>query len=211
MRNYNGNRAPVGVYLHAARLVGSQEVADQYSAFFRFALSLPDVWVVTVSEVSHWVEQGQLRARQHQTPVQQQTANVGVAGRGRQPPPCRAVHRMFGAMVPCKDLRGLAMQAALTLAPQPYPLLPSGAALDELTCASGSLQPVLPHTHRHEVPRRSLLPTPDKWMRSGPVGEKGESTTAPTQRCDRLYVRTRGGNCMHGTPSGPGSRVVPCS
>ncbi len=51
LRKYNSNRAPVGVYLHAARLVGSQDVADQYSAFFRSALALPDVWVVTVSEV----------------------------------------------------------------------------------------------------------------------------------------------------------------
>ncbi|KAL4425709.1 hypothetical protein ABPG75_009725 [Micractinium tetrahymenae] len=54
-RNYNGNRAPVGVYLHAARLIGSQEVADQYSAFFRYALSLPDVWVVTIAEVLRWM------------------------------------------------------------------------------------------------------------------------------------------------------------
>lgn len=50
-RAYTSNRRPIGVYLHAARLVGSQQVADQYSAFFRHALSLPDVWVVTVSEV----------------------------------------------------------------------------------------------------------------------------------------------------------------
>lgn len=51
LRKYNSNRAPVGVYLHAARLVGSQDVSEQYSAFFRAALALPDVWVVTVSEV----------------------------------------------------------------------------------------------------------------------------------------------------------------
>lgn len=51
LRKYNSNRAPVGVYLHAARLVGSQDVSEQYSAFLRAALALPDVWVVTVSEV----------------------------------------------------------------------------------------------------------------------------------------------------------------
>ena len=51
LRNYRGNRAPVGLYLHAAGMVGSQALADQYSAFFQYALTLPDVWVVTVSEV----------------------------------------------------------------------------------------------------------------------------------------------------------------
>lgn len=50
-RTYSGNRAPVALFLHAARLIGSQEVADQYAAFFAYALSLPNTWVVTISEV----------------------------------------------------------------------------------------------------------------------------------------------------------------
>ena len=49
--SYHGNRAPLGLFLHGARLVGYPEVGLQYQAFLRYALSLPDVWVVTISEV----------------------------------------------------------------------------------------------------------------------------------------------------------------
>ena len=40
---------PAGHPSHHHRL---QEVSDQYAAFLRYALTLPDVWVVTIQEVS---------------------------------------------------------------------------------------------------------------------------------------------------------------
>ena len=51
LRNYNGNRCPLGMYFHAALLLGTPEHVDQLNTFFDWALAQPDVWVVTVSQV----------------------------------------------------------------------------------------------------------------------------------------------------------------
>lgn len=54
-RNYNGNRAPLGVYIHAAWLMNPTRNAAMHS-FIQYALSKPDVWFVTPTDVLDWIK-----------------------------------------------------------------------------------------------------------------------------------------------------------
>ena len=54
-RSYAGNRAPLGLFLHAEMLARWPAHQAQLRAFLRWALAREHVWAVTVSEVGGWV------------------------------------------------------------------------------------------------------------------------------------------------------------
>ncbi|KAL4424145.1 hypothetical protein ABPG75_001446 [Micractinium tetrahymenae] len=54
-RNYNGNRAPVGVYIHAAWLMDPTRAAAMQQ-FINYALSFENTWFVTMSEAIDWIK-----------------------------------------------------------------------------------------------------------------------------------------------------------
>ncbi|KAL4424144.1 hypothetical protein ABPG75_001445 [Micractinium tetrahymenae] len=53
---YNGNRAPLGIYLHAAWLIADGSRADKLNAFLEYAMSHDNVFLVTVSQVLDWMK-----------------------------------------------------------------------------------------------------------------------------------------------------------
>ncbi|GAB4816963.1 hypothetical protein N2152v2_004009 [Parachlorella kessleri] len=55
-RNYNGDRAPLGLYLHAGLLMAFSDHQGQINDFLEYALSHDNVWVVTISEVLRWMK-----------------------------------------------------------------------------------------------------------------------------------------------------------
>jgi peptidoglycan/xylan/chitin deacetylase (PgdA/CDA1 family) len=60
LERYNGNRVPVGIWLHAAPWLGNptapqQEHVDALNEFLAWALQKPDVWVVGMSKVVDWM------------------------------------------------------------------------------------------------------------------------------------------------------------
>lgn len=53
---YNGNRAPLGIYLHAAWLIADGSRADRLNAFLEYAMTHDNVFLVTVSQVLDWMK-----------------------------------------------------------------------------------------------------------------------------------------------------------
>ncbi|PSC74660.1 carbohydrate esterase family 4 [Micractinium conductrix] len=54
-RSYNGNKAPVGVYIHAAWLMDPTRAAEM-KEFINYALGHENTWFVTMSELIDWVK-----------------------------------------------------------------------------------------------------------------------------------------------------------
>ncbi|KAL4438527.1 hypothetical protein ABPG77_000175 [Micractinium sp. CCAP 211/92] len=55
-QRYSGNRAPLGIYLHAAWLIADGSRADRLNAFLEYAMSHDNVFLVTVSQVLDWMK-----------------------------------------------------------------------------------------------------------------------------------------------------------
>lgn len=53
---YNGNRAPLGIYLHAATLMANPSMVDDLNTFLTWALNQQNTWVVTMSQVLDWMQ-----------------------------------------------------------------------------------------------------------------------------------------------------------
>lgn len=51
---YEGNRAPLGIWLHAATWL-TEDTAGGLNDFLEWALQQPDVWVVTLSQLENWM------------------------------------------------------------------------------------------------------------------------------------------------------------
>jgi hypothetical protein len=50
-RNYYGNRAPLGLYMHAGLLMAFSDHQVELNEFLEWALTHEHVWLVTISEV----------------------------------------------------------------------------------------------------------------------------------------------------------------
>jgi peptidoglycan/xylan/chitin deacetylase (PgdA/CDA1 family) len=55
-QRYNGNRAPLGIFFHAARLIGWPEGMDELNRFIEYAMTKENVWLVTASQAMDWVK-----------------------------------------------------------------------------------------------------------------------------------------------------------
>lgn len=57
-RNYNANRAPVGIWTHSTstRFLDQKSNRDEVKKFLKYAMSLDGVWVVTPSQLLDWME-----------------------------------------------------------------------------------------------------------------------------------------------------------
>lgn len=53
---YDGNRAPLGIFLHAAWLLADPTRADRLNQFLEYAMSKENVFLVTVSQVLDWMK-----------------------------------------------------------------------------------------------------------------------------------------------------------
>lgn len=54
--SYNSNKAPVGIYLHAAWFLGYPHTLTGYLQFLDYLRTLPDVYIVSVSKGLDWVK-----------------------------------------------------------------------------------------------------------------------------------------------------------
>ncbi|PSC74458.1 chitin deacetylase-like isoform e [Micractinium conductrix] len=55
-QRYSGNRAPLGIYLHAAWLIADPSRADRLNEFLAYAVQQPNTFLVTVSQVLDWMK-----------------------------------------------------------------------------------------------------------------------------------------------------------
>ncbi|KAI3424258.1 hypothetical protein D9Q98_009612 [Chlorella vulgaris] len=53
---YSGNRAPLGIYIHAAWIIADPTRADRLNKFLEYATSQENVFLVTVSQVLDWMK-----------------------------------------------------------------------------------------------------------------------------------------------------------
>ena len=56
LSRYNGNRAPMGIWLHASPFLTSDENVAAMNEFLEWALEIPDVWVVGVGNAVDWLK-----------------------------------------------------------------------------------------------------------------------------------------------------------
>jgi len=56
LSRYNGNRAPMGIWLHASPFLNTDENVSAMNEFLEWALELPDVWVVGVGTAIDWIK-----------------------------------------------------------------------------------------------------------------------------------------------------------
>ena len=54
-RSYNGDRSPFGIYIHTPWLMTGNNI-EETNAFLTYALALPDVWMVTTSQLIKWMK-----------------------------------------------------------------------------------------------------------------------------------------------------------
>lgn len=74
---YYGNRGPMAIFLHAARLIADPAGSDQVNRFLEYAATKENVWFVPITEVLDWIENPQpVSSYQYQCPRQ---SNIGAA------------------------------------------------------------------------------------------------------------------------------------
>jgi peptidoglycan/xylan/chitin deacetylase (PgdA/CDA1 family) len=56
LSRYNGNRAPMGIWLHASPFLNTNENVAAMNEFLEWALEIPDVWVVGVGNAVDWMK-----------------------------------------------------------------------------------------------------------------------------------------------------------
>ncbi|EFN50750.1 hypothetical protein CHLNCDRAFT_59447 [Chlorella variabilis] len=55
-KRYNGNRAPLGIYIHAAWIIADPARAEMVNQFLEYAMTQPNVFLVTASQVLDWMK-----------------------------------------------------------------------------------------------------------------------------------------------------------
>lgn len=55
-QRYNGNRAPMGIFIHAAWLIADPTRADKLNQFLEYAMTKENVFLVTVNQVLEWMQ-----------------------------------------------------------------------------------------------------------------------------------------------------------
>lgn len=56
LSRYNGNRAPMGIWLHASPFLNTDDNVAAINEFLEWALQLPDVWVVGTGTLVDWMK-----------------------------------------------------------------------------------------------------------------------------------------------------------
>lgn len=83
LMRYEGNRVPVGIWLHATAWLSDADRRDALNEFLEWALEFPDVWVVGVGTYVDWVQnpvtaqevadQGLFSTRTHEAVPEEET------------------------------------------------------------------------------------------------------------------------------------------
>ncbi|GAB4813456.1 hypothetical protein N2152v2_000502 [Parachlorella kessleri] len=112
-RRYNGNRAPVGIFIHAAWLIAEPEHSGQINAFIDYAMSHDNVYLATITQVIDWIKDP-VKASQYSHPCNDQSPTEclmpeGGCGSGAFNPQackCDCLNENINAGGFCRDASG---------------------------------------------------------------------------------------------------------